>query len=76
MPSPHIVQVPREGNPSPNIVHQSTAYSEQTNAWLREGHKDVPWNIIHSIVTSCPDTSESNSNTTPPQNPATQGSAK
>ncbi|KAL9568949.1 hypothetical protein ACKAV7_006816 [Fusarium commune] len=66
MSNPHFVQVPREGKPSPNIVHQSTAYSEQTNAWLREGHKDMPWHMIDLIVTCSPDTSESNPNRTLP----------
>ncbi|KAG7430767.1 hypothetical protein Forpi1262_v007266 [Fusarium oxysporum f. sp. raphani] len=42
MSSPHYIQVPREGNPTPNIIHQSTTYSEQLNAWLREDHKDIP----------------------------------
>jgi hypothetical protein len=77
MSTPSYVQVPREGNPSPNIVHQSTSYSEQMNAWLREDHKDMPWHIIDSIVTSSTDnTAEANPNTNPSHNPAAQGSAK
>ncbi|EWY97120.1 hypothetical protein FOYG_05600 [Fusarium oxysporum NRRL 32931] len=74
MSTPSRIQVPREGNPSPNIVHQSTTYPEQMNAWLREDHKDMPWHIINSIVTS--NTSGSNPNTNASPNPATQGSAK
>ncbi|EXL94894.1 hypothetical protein FOIG_12342 [Fusarium odoratissimum NRRL 54006] len=76
MSASSYVQVPREGNPSPNIVHQSTTYSEQMNAWLREDHKDMPWHIIDSIVTSSTNTSESNPNTNASHNPITQGSAK
>ncbi|KAF5589147.1 hypothetical protein FPCIR_6935 [Fusarium pseudocircinatum] len=76
MPSPHIVQVPRQREPSPNIIHQSPTYSEQMNAWLREGHNDMPWHIIDSIVTSSSNTSEPNPNTNASHNPATQGSAK
>ncbi|KAH7205950.1 hypothetical protein NOF04DRAFT_1408427 [Fusarium oxysporum II5] len=75
MSASSYVQVPREGNPSPNIVHQSTTYSEQMNAWLREDHKDMPWHIIDSIVTSSTNTSESNPNTNASHNPITQGSA-
>ncbi|KAF5980342.1 hypothetical protein FCOIX_4866 [Fusarium coicis] len=76
MDSPHFVQVPRQGEPSPNIVHQSTTYSEQMNAWLREGHKNMPWHIIDSIVMSSSNTSEPIPNTNASHNPATQGSAK
>ncbi|EXL60559.1 hypothetical protein FOCG_03398 [Fusarium oxysporum f. sp. radicis-lycopersici 26381] len=76
MSNPHFIQVPREGKPSLNIVHQSTKYSEQTNAWLREDHKDMPWHIIDSIVTSSTGTSESNPNTNPSPNTATQGCAQ
>ncbi|CZR37446.1 uncharacterized protein FPRO_02294 [Fusarium proliferatum ET1] len=76
MPTPFYVQVPRQGNQSPNFVHQSTAYSERTNAWLREDHKDMPWHIIDSIVTSSSNTSDPNPNTSASPNPATQGSAK
>ncbi|CVL12246.1 uncharacterized protein FPRN_02190 [Fusarium proliferatum] len=76
MHSPHIVQVPREGNPLPNIVHQSTAYSEQMNAWLREDHKDMPWHNLDSIVTSSSSTSEPNPNTNASHNLPTQGTAK
>ncbi|EXK81293.1 hypothetical protein FOQG_14254 [Fusarium oxysporum f. sp. raphani 54005] len=75
MSSPHYIQVPREGNPTPNIIHQSTTYSEQLNAWLREDHKDIPWHNLDSIVTSSTDTSESGPNTNASHNPATQGSA-
>ncbi|VTT79936.1 unnamed protein product, partial [Fusarium fujikuroi] len=50
-------------------------FDQQTNAWLRENHKDMPWNIIDSIVTSSSNTSEPNPNTNASQNPATQGSA-
>ncbi|KAK2675384.1 hypothetical protein RAB80_007569 [Fusarium oxysporum f. sp. vasinfectum] len=75
MSNPHYVQVPREGNPSPKIVHQSTTYSEQMNVWLREDHKDMPWHNIDSIVTPSTNTSESNPNTNASQNPASQGSA-
>ncbi|KAF4442584.1 hypothetical protein FACUT_1896 [Fusarium acutatum] len=76
MSNPHYIQVPRQGNPSPNIVHQSTTYSEQTNAWLREDHKDMPWHIIDSMVTSSSNTSEPNLDTNVSHNPATQGSAR
>ncbi|KAF5627881.1 hypothetical protein F25303_10633 [Fusarium sp. NRRL 25303] len=76
MHSPHIVQVPREGNPLPNIVHQSTTYSEQMNAWLREDHKDMAWHNLDSIVTSISDTSEPNPNTNASYKPPAQGTAK
>ncbi|KAL5596264.1 hypothetical protein FOVSG1_009953 [Fusarium oxysporum f. sp. vasinfectum] len=76
MSNPHYVEVPREGKHLPSIVHQSNTYSEQVNAWLREDHKDMPWHIIDSIVTSSTDTSRSNPNTNPSPNPATQGSGK
>lgn len=76
MSSPHYIQIPRKGNPTPNIVHQSTTYSEQLNAWLREDYKDIPWHNLDSIVTSSTDTSESDPNTNASHNPATQGSAK
>ncbi|KAF5600018.1 hypothetical protein FPANT_2860 [Fusarium pseudoanthophilum] len=76
MSNPNLVQVPRQGEPSPNIIHQSTTYSEQMNAWLREGHKDMPWNILDSILTSSSNTSEPTTNTNASHNPATQGSAK
>ncbi|RKL36361.1 hypothetical protein BFJ70_g7292 [Fusarium oxysporum] len=76
MSSPHYVQVAREGKPSPNIVYQSTEYSEQLNAWLREDHKDMPWHILDSIVPSSTNTSEPSPNTSASHNPATQGSAK
>ncbi|KAF5615505.1 uncharacterized protein FTJAE_13330 [Fusarium tjaetaba] len=76
MDSPHIIHVPRKGNPLPNIIYQSTTYSEQMNAWLREDHKDMPWHNLDSIVTSSSNTSEPNPNTNASHNPATQGSAK
>ncbi|CVK99360.1 uncharacterized protein FMAN_02202 [Fusarium mangiferae] len=76
MSTPSRAQVPRRGNPSPNSVHQSTKYSEQTNAWLREGQNDMPWNNIDSVEMSSNDNSESNPNTTASHNPAAQGSAK
>ncbi|EWG44963.1 hypothetical protein FVEG_15761 [Fusarium verticillioides 7600] len=76
MSNPHFVQVPRGGDTPPNIVHQSTEYSEQLNAWLREDPKDMPWNILDSIVTSSSNTSEPNPNTNVSHNPATQGSAE
>ncbi|KAF4497757.1 hypothetical protein FAGAP_6076 [Fusarium agapanthi] len=75
MPTFSYIQAPREWNPSPNIVHQSTEYSEQLNAWLREDHKDMPWHIIDSIVASSSNTSEPNPNTDASDNPATQGNA-
>ncbi|KAF4948147.1 hypothetical protein FGADI_9842 [Fusarium gaditjirri] len=75
MPLYSYIQVPREGNPTSNVVHQSTTYSEQMNAYLREDHKDMPWHIIDSIVLSSTDTSESNPNTNASHNPAIQGSA-
>ncbi|KAF4963596.1 hypothetical protein FSARC_8381 [Fusarium sarcochroum] len=77
MSNPHHVQVPRRGDPSPVTVHQSTSYSERTNAWLREDQKEMPWHVLASIATS---TTENKSNTSsgngPSHKPATQGSVK
>ncbi|KAF5680450.1 hypothetical protein FDENT_8389 [Fusarium denticulatum] len=75
MSNTHYIQVPREGSPAPNIVHQSTAYSERVNAWLREDHKDMPWHNLATIVMSSSNTSEPNPNTNASHNPTTQGSA-
>ncbi|SPJ71486.1 uncharacterized protein FTOL_01214 [Fusarium torulosum] len=77
MSNPQFIQVPRSQDPSPNTAHQSTFYSEQTNAWLRQSHKEMPWHDLASVATSSTqDNSASSSEPTPSENLATQGSAK
>ncbi|KIL92973.1 hypothetical protein FAVG1_04154 [Fusarium avenaceum] len=72
-----FIQVPRDQDPSPNTAHQSTSYSEQMNAWLREDQKQVPWhNLAYVATSSTQDNSTSMSELTTTKNPATQGSAK
>jgi hypothetical protein len=77
MSNPQFIQVPHSKDPSPSIAHQSTSYSEQTNAWLRQNHKEMPWhNLAYVATPSTQDNSASSSELTPSENPATQGSAK
>lgn len=77
MSDPQFIQVPRDQDPSPNTAHQSTSYSEQMNAWLREDHKQVPWhNLAYVATSSTHDNSTSMSELTTTKSPATQGSAK
>jgi hypothetical protein len=77
MSNPRFIQVPRDQDPSPNTAHQSTSYSEQTNAWLREDHKQMPWhNLAYVATSSTQDNSVSMSELITSKDPATQGSAK
>ncbi|CAJ0549748.1 Ff.00g033610.m01.CDS01 [Fusarium sp. VM40] len=77
MSNPQFIQVPRDQDPSPNTAHQSTSYSKQMNAWLREDHKQMPWHNLAYVATSgTQDNSTSSSEPTPSGNPATQGSTK
>ncbi|KAH7238124.1 hypothetical protein BKA59DRAFT_514422 [Fusarium tricinctum] len=77
MSNPQFIQIPRGQDPSHNTAQQSTSYSEQTNAWLREDHKQMPWhNLAYVARSGTQDNSASSSEPTPSENPATQGSTK
>jgi hypothetical protein len=77
MSNPQFIQVPRNEDLSPNTAHQSTSYSEEMKAWLRQSHKDMSWhNLAYVATPSTQDKSASSSESTPSENPATQGSAK
>ncbi|KAF4333236.1 hypothetical protein FBEOM_12971 [Fusarium beomiforme] len=79
MPNPHYITVPRGEDISPDTKQQShTSSSEQMKNWLREGHKDMPWHNLDSVVSRTQDRTNSNSdsNAAPSDTAATQGSDK
>ncbi|KAF5600019.1 hypothetical protein FPANT_2861 [Fusarium pseudoanthophilum] len=75
MSSPHYIKVPHGQDHSPDTQQEPASFSEQMMNWLREGHKDMPWHNIDSVVASnTPD--NSSVNIAPSDTIATQGSGK